>query len=52
MNNFERIKQMTLDEMAMFLTGECRQCPLTTLNDCIKSCLESKKSWLQQEAKN
>lgn len=55
MNNFERIKNMSLDEMARKLTRIisdcCEYCPLQ--EDCkdenIHNCRESVKQWLQKE---
>ena len=55
MNNFEKIKNMTLDEMAKYLTkitaNYCEYCPLQKKceNEDIY-CRDSIKQWLQQES--
>ena len=55
MNKFEKIKNMTLDEMAKYLTkitaNYCEYCPLQKKceNEDIY-CRDSIKQWLQQES--
>lgn len=54
MNNFEKIKNMTLDEMAKFLfkRTDCQECLADTdyCNYSVTRCLKTLKQWLQQEA--
>ena len=55
MNNFEKIKNMTLDEMAELLTfWECDNgCVYGKMADCLddnKGCYKGIKQWLQQES--
>ena len=52
MNNFEKIKNMTLDEMAKFIylinPMYCTDCP--AYNICKGGeCVKTLKQWLQQE---
>ena len=49
MNNYQKIKAMSIDEMAELLISECQLCPRANWNDCIKSCLNDKKQWLESE---
>lgn len=58
MNNFEKIKNMTLDEMAEELyihLGGCSACAcffICTKHDIGKHhCIDMYKQWLQQEAR-
>lgn len=55
MNNYEKIKAMTLDEMAEFLDeSPCLHCSDDKSNnkcDCLKKCRKHIKQWLQQESK-
>lgn len=49
MNNFEKIKNMTLDEMAeTLLTYTCKWCKWACSDDCEE--LEEIKQWLEQES--
>jgi hypothetical protein len=57
MNNFEKIKNMTLDEMAKYLTKltstYCEYCTFKEYcedNEDDISCREVLKQWLQQES--
>ena len=58
MNNYQRIKSMTLDEMAKFLQIEgeyCEVCifrysPLCTEKTEDMDCTRTIKKWLQQES--
>lgn len=52
MNNYERIKQMSVDEMAEFIsdvTVNCEYCRLSELCSVTASCLITYKQWLLQE---
>ena len=49
MNNFERIKQMSVDEMVLFLNS-CEYCTLWgTGCDCETDCEKGITEWLMQE---
>ena len=51
MNNYERIKQMSIDEMARLLTDSCEL--RFNCNDFIcgdENCIKSMKQWLQSES--
>ena len=54
MNNYEKIKTMTLDEMAEFLTDRsaCDTCDCDMEeNKCMAvGCLDGVKQWLQAES--
>lgn len=54
MTNHERIKAMSVEEMAEFLEDNCLCCSYT-FNDCLENdelcCLEGTKRWLNSEAK-
>lgn len=53
MNNYEKIKTMTLDEMASFLDeSPCLHCIDYKNNGkyCIRKCKQRIKQWLQQES--
>ena len=54
MNNFEKIKSLTLDEMAEFITdiSACDACTCDMEeNKCMAvGCRDGVKQWLQQEA--
>ena len=52
MTNLDRIKNMTLDEMAELLdTKACECCAYRSLPPCgFKSCKDGIKKWLEQEA--
>lgn len=54
--NYEKIKNMTLDEMAEFLTDRsaCDTCDCDMEeNKCMAvGCLDGIKQWLQQESEN
>ena len=54
MNNFEKIKQMSIDEMAIFLANHvaCEYCPMQ--KNCIakNGCDELFKQWLLSEVSN
>ena len=61
MNNFEKIKQMNIDEMAEFFSkayyGHCPDCPCYKQKygycNCNKfCCIKNLKSWLQSESEN
>ena len=55
MNNFEKIKNMTLDEMAEFIAENinCGSCCLTdTACPVDLECDEVVKQWLQQESED
>ena len=51
MNNFEKIKSMTIDEMALLLCDDCHCCAYYDDGDCLKlsHCLEGVKQWLESE---
>ena len=53
MTNYERIKSMTIDEMAKFICQQptpCKRCDLAH-NPCICSdAIEIHKKWLEDEA--
>lgn len=52
MNNFEKIKAMSIDEMANFLEETpCLHCTKFKTNKCdVKNCIKYIKQWLQQES--
>ena len=54
MNNFEKIKNMTLDEMAEYLANmECDTCCVySDKTDCLEGsdCFTGIKQWLQVES--
>ena len=55
MNNFERIKQMTVDEMAECIseTSTCGKCTLADLGlACHCKCFKGVKQWLLEEYKD
>lgn len=54
MNNFERIKQMTVDEMAECIieTSSCGICTLGDLLACHYECFKGVKQWLLEEYKD
>lgn len=54
MNNFERIKNMSLDEMAEFFGNyfRCDDCPMLDSEDCGARCNIAFKQWLEREAQN
>ena len=50
--NYERIKDMTVEEMAEFLRGlniDCTRCPRRC--SCSDTCEVTLKNWLEQEYK-
>ena len=51
MNNFEKIKQMTVEEMAELIEKViyCNSCPATDLCEVDESCGQTFKKWLLQE---
>lgn len=51
-NNYERIKDMSLDEMAKWMWDEfeCAGCAYTAGKCGGKKCLDGHKAWLEQEA--
>ena len=57
MTNFEKIKQMSVEDMAYFLTGFFTTCELCTHNTnnggmgCTGGCIDGKTKWLESEAK-
>lgn len=54
MNNYEKIKAMTLDEMANFLSREDEYCEVCGFygDTCVgdKDCKEVVKQWLESES--
>lgn len=51
MNNYERIKQMSIDEMAQSLSNTaCNLCVYIDVNCEGKRCKDSIKQWLQAES--
>ena len=56
MTNFEKIKQMSAEEMAYFLNGFFSTCELCSYNrmrmgmDCAGDCIDGKIKWLESEA--
>ena len=59
MNNFEKIKTMTVDEMSEFLSNvvTCEICPVSVSGFCsedttYQECPEKFKQWLLSEVKN
>ena len=52
MTNYEKIKSMSIDEMANLLGNECEFC--VCFNEpflkCSRSCNEGVKKWLESEA--
>ena len=58
MTNYEKIKNMTLEEMSKII-GAGNPCDFCVYNDSLKNCLNSNgdcdtgtKEWLKQEVKN
>ncbi len=51
MNNFEKIKQMTVKEMGDFLasTTNCGSCRAYDVDKCLNNCTEALEQWLLQE---
>lgn len=56
MNNYEKIKTMTLDEMVRWLweITDCEECEASKKHCCfgVGKCEKTLKQWLQQETKN
>ena len=54
MNNFEKIKQMNIYELAEFITIEnyCLYCRYDMNNCENKDCIEGVKQWLQSESED
>ena len=57
MNNYERIKNMSIDEMAEFIAhAECNCCVYEDRDECNietdyeEDCINGIKQWLQQES--
>lgn len=55
MNLYERIKQMSLDEMARFfsdltLSGACDSFGFRPKRECDSNCKKCVKEWLEREA--
>lgn len=48
-NNYERIRAMTVDEMAKLLAGQCTACALQFPPCCEMPCEEGTRAWLLQE---
>ena len=51
MNNFERIKQMTVDEMAYWV-GENFEIMCSFCDECKGDCVKGFKQWLLEEYKD
>lgn len=50
MNNYEKIKAMSIDEMAKLLSkSPCIHCVYITKEDCIAKCQNGIKQWLESE---
>jgi hypothetical protein len=52
MNNYERIKQMSVDEMVKFIVDTattCEYCRARSLCNVNNTCQEAYKQWLLQE---
>ena len=52
MNNFEKIKQMNIDEMAKFISSETTTCKYGDCYDCevdTDGCINGIKKWLESE---
>ena len=50
MNNYERIKQMSVDEMAVVISSSCLNCPYNCDVGCTETnCHDGIKQWLLQE---
>lgn len=53
MNNYEKIKNMTVDEMAEFLLQECINICVYNNEECLDygaDCKDGIKQWLEQES--
>lgn len=51
MTNFERIKAMSLDEMAGIMAEEgCYHCEYADAEKCYMRCTEGVRKWLESEA--
>lgn len=56
MNNYKKIKRMSLDEMARFISGHmkwCDKCVAKDIANCNKSedCFWTTRTWLMQKSK-
>lgn len=55
MNNFEKIKAMSIDEMAKLIAklcgNGCETCPCNRQYQCQDECADSIKQWLEGEEK-
>lgn len=50
MTNFEKIKAMDIDELAIFFQGDCTFCVcFSEPGRCSLSCKEGIKKWLESE---
>lgn len=52
MNNFEKIKNMSLDEMARWLSNWCKIFSDEAIKFRLNDYRKATKQWLQQETKN
>lgn len=55
MTVYEQIKEMSIEEMAKFLTSfafACENCSQNTKDVCDCRCTQHCAEWLQEEAKN
>lgn len=58
MKNYEKIKKMTIDEMAEFLRDDCYHCRVPNCpvfndieEDTDENCIKNIKQWLESEGK-
>lgn len=52
MTNFERIKQMSVDEMAEYICIELPHCPIQAMHCKDTDCVNCFKKWLESEAED
>ena len=51
MNNYEKIKQMSVEEMAAYLASitNCGSCKAYDVEKCMKECTKTLEEWLLSE---
>ena len=51
MKNIDKIRQMTVDELASKITT-CKYCAFKKVNCVYKNCIEGHRQWLEQEVED
>lgn len=53
MNNYEKITDMTMNELARFLSDitHCKSCPIHNASDNCNLCVVEFRNWLEEEVK-